>query len=184
MPKIAFRRSGADVVHTENTGWEASEDFLAAYVSASPWLTPSDLPIMGFVLSPCTAPQLSCCLSMSALGAVKSSSQMWFPYREIPTVLPSLHNLLPIAVEPCSLAWMKEPPREQLTWKFFCAGLPKPSEVRQGQCRSRAGYLKDHRGAAGSGLGDSADGNPPAGSALRRCPAWSEKAMFAWTSSR
>lgn len=66
---------------------------------------------MGFVLSPCTASQLSCCLSMSVLGAVKSSSQMWFPYREMPTVLPALHNLLPIAVEPCSLAWMKEPLR-------------------------------------------------------------------------
>lgn len=129
------------------------------------------LVVMGFVLSPCTAAQLNCCLSMSALGAVKSSSQMWFPYRQIPTVLPSLHNLLPIAVKPCRLAWMKEPLREQLTWKFLYAGLPKPSEVRQGQCHSGAGYLKDNRGSAGSGLGDSADGNPPAGSALRRCPA-------------
>lgn len=107
-----------------------------------------------------------------------------FSYREILTVLPSLHNLLPIAVEPCSLAWMKEPLRESLTWKFLCAGLPKPSEVRQGQCCSRVGYLKDHRGAAGSGLGDSADGNPPAGSALSWCPAWREKAVFAWTSFR
>lgn len=149
MPKIVFRLSEADVVYTESTEWGASEGFLAACLRGS--LTPSDLPLVGFVLFLCAAPHLGCCFSMSVLCAVKSPSYVWFPSEGVISCSPSF-----LTFYPCGEIMQ----------------LSTPPKILRGQARSTqlgVGQLKDHIGAAGSGLGDSADGHPPAGSALSRC---------------